>query len=66
MAYYAMSTETIVQDMTEKLHGIEDRIADLQAKVAIAHGHDKVALQEKLEELYDQRKAAQRRLIDVT
>lgn len=61
-----MGNETIVRDMTDKLHGLEARIADFQAKVAGAHGHDKVALQEKLEELYEERKIAQRRLIDVT
>ncbi len=66
MAYCYMGNEAIVQDMTEKLHALEARIADIQAKVASAHGHDKVALQEKLEDLYEQRKSAQRRLIDVT
>ena len=66
MAYCFMGNEAIVQDMTEKLHALEARIADIQAKVAGAHGHDKVALQEKLEDLYEQRKSAQRRLIDVT
>lgn len=64
--YWAMGNQAIVNDMTEKLHKLDDRIAALQAKVANAHGHDKVAWQEKLEELYEERRTAQRRMIDVT
>lgn len=61
-----MANEVIVKDMTEKLQDLEVKIATIQTKVASTHGHDKMALQEKLEELYEQRKVAQRRLIDVT
>jgi len=61
-----MANEAIIKDMTERLKDLEGRIGSLQIKVTKTHGRDKVALQEKLEELYEARKVAQRRLIDVT
>ena len=66
MAYWVMANEAIIRDMTEKLKDLEDKIGSLQTKIASSHGREKVALREKLEELYEQRKIAQRRLIDVT